>query len=93
MHFGSKITLLKFMFFEVTKAYEIIDKILSKVALPKFSQYLRYLTNKIVILLVFGDEVHQEMNVNIVKNLTKKCIYYWKMIHLARGEMFDSLYG
>ncbi|XP_049304099.1 uncharacterized protein LOC125776378 [Bactrocera dorsalis] len=59
-------------FLKAMKAYEIIDKNISKAALQKFCQHLWYLTDEVSVLSLFDDDIDQETKVKIVANLTKE---------------------
>jgi hypothetical protein len=48
------------------KKYEVIDKLISKAALTKFSQHLWYLCDEIA---VFDDEVDDQVKMKMVSNL------------------------
>jgi hypothetical protein len=53
-------------FLKTLKKYEIIDKLISKAALTKFSQHLWYLCDEIA---VFDDEVDDQVKMKMVSNL------------------------
>ena len=59
-------------FLKAMKAYEIVDKTISKAAIQKFCQHLWYLADEVSILSLFDDDINQESNVKIVANLAKE---------------------
>lgn len=59
-------------FLKSMKAYETVDKSISKAALQKFCQHLWYLTDEVSILSLFDDDVDQETKEKMVANLAKE---------------------
>ncbi|XP_060809908.1 uncharacterized protein LOC132904007 [Amyelois transitella] len=61
-------------FLKAMRAYENIDKNISKAVLKKFTQHLWYLIEEVSMLSLFDDEVSQESKENIISNLSKDSI-------------------
>ncbi|CAH1101701.1 unnamed protein product [Psylliodes chrysocephalus] len=74
--------------------YETVDKLISKAALRKFSQYLWYLSKEIAILSLFDDEVDEETKENIVLNIQRESLYdFGKRYIPSKEDVSDYLYG
>ncbi|GBP39615.1 hypothetical protein EVAR_26698_1 [Eumeta japonica] len=72
------------------KAYETVDKTISKAALQKFCQHLWYLVDEVAVLSVFDDDVDQETKIKIVKNLSKENPPVYSKHYIPSNE---DLYG
>lgn len=59
-------------FLKAMKAYETIDKSISKAALEKFCQHLWYLSDEVSVLSLFDDDVDEEIKGKMVANLEKE---------------------
>lgn len=94
MHFGSKGTLPGFVLLRSMKAYEKIDKNISKAALQKFTQHLWYLTYEVSVLSLFDDDVDQETKVKMVANLTRENLSTHSKRYIpTKEELCGPLYG
>lgn len=81
-------------FLKEMKAYEIIDKSISKAALQKFCQHLWYLIDEVSVLSLFDDDVNQETKLKIVTNLAKENpLVHIKRYIPSKVELCGSLYG
>ncbi|CAG9793804.1 unnamed protein product [Diatraea saccharalis] len=81
-------------FLKSMKAYESIDKSISKAALQKFCQHLWYLTDEASVLSLFDDEVDQETKVKMVANLAKENpSAHIKRYIASKEELCGPLYG
>lgn len=81
-------------FLKSMKAYEKIDKSISKAALQKISQHLWYLTDEVSVLSLFDDDVDQETKVKMVENLTKENLStHGKRYIPSKEELCGPLYG
>lgn len=81
-------------FLKALKAYETIDKSISKAALQKFCLHLWYLTDEISVLSLFDDDVDQETKVKMVANLTKENpSAHSKRYIPSKEELCGTLYG
>lgn len=81
-------------FLKSMKAYETIDKIISKAALQKFCHHLWYLIDEVSVLSLFDDDVNQETKLKMVTNLTKdNPLVYNKRYIPSKKELCGSLYG
>lgn len=82
-------------FLKSMKAYEKIDKTISKAALQKFCQHLWYLTDEVSILSLFDDDVDQETKVKMVTNLDKENLSAHDKRYIASkeelsGQLFEK---
>ncbi|XP_046408817.1 uncharacterized protein LOC124173330 [Ischnura elegans] len=75
------------------KAYEKIDKSISKAALKKKIQHLWYLTDEIFVLSLFDDDLDQETKGKMVENLTKENLStHGKRYIPSKDELCGPLY-
>ncbi|XP_046409261.1 uncharacterized protein LOC124174209 [Ischnura elegans] len=80
-------------FLKSMKAYEKIDKSISKAALQKIIQHLWYLTDEISVLSLFDDDVDQETKGKMVENLTKENLStHGKRYIPSKEELCGPLY-
>lgn len=76
------------------KAYETIDKSISKAALQKFCQHLWYLTDEVSVMSLLGDDVDQETKVKMVANLAKENpSAHSKRYIVSKEELSGPLFG
>ncbi|GBN79913.1 hypothetical protein AVEN_64594-1 [Araneus ventricosus] len=76
------------------KAYEKVNESISKAALYKFSQYLWYFTDEIVVLALFDDDVDEETKLKMVANLHRKIFSTHEKRYIpSKEELCSSLYG
>lgn len=76
------------------KAYEKINKSISKAALQKLSQHLWYLTDEVSVLSLFDDDVDRENEVKMVANLTKANLSTRGKRYIpSKEELCGPLYG
>lgn len=81
-------------FLKAMKAYETIDKSISKAALQKFCQHLWYLTDEVSILSLFDDDVAQETKEKMIANLAKENPTAHNKRYIAsREELCGPLFG
>lgn len=81
-------------FLKAIKDYERVDKLISKAALSKFCQHMWYLSEEIVVLSLFDNEVDEHTKVNIVANLQRESLYdSGKRYVPSKEEISVSLYG
>lgn len=81
-------------FLKAMKAYETIDKIISKAALQKFCQHLWYLIDEVSVLSLFDDDVDLKTKVKMVTNLAKENpSAHSKRYIPSKEELCGSLYG
>ena len=80
-------------FLKTLKDYETVDKLISEAALSKFSQHLWYLTEEIVVLSIFDDEVDEQTKRNIVANLQRESFCNFEKRYVpSKEEMSVSIY-
>lgn len=81
-------------FLRTLKQYERIDKTISNAALKKFSQHLWYLSEEIVILSLFDDEVDIKTKIDMVANLNIDSSNKFNKRYVPTEEdLRSSLYG
>lgn len=81
-------------FLKAMKAYETIDKSISKAALQKFCQHLWYLTDEVSILSLFDDDVGLDTKVKMIANLAKENpTAHNKRYMASKEELCGPLFG
>ncbi|GBM77584.1 hypothetical protein AVEN_186850-1 [Araneus ventricosus] len=81
-------------FLKSLKAYEKVNGSISKAALQKFSQHLRYFTHEIAVLALFADDVDEETKLKMVANLHREIFsIHVKRYMPSKEELCGSLYG
>ncbi|XP_055916769.1 uncharacterized protein LOC129949371 [Eupeodes corollae] len=80
-------------FLKAMKDYEQVDQSISKAALKKFSQHLWYLTDEVVMLSLFDDEMVLETKTKMVANLTREQVSTHEKRYIpSKEELAGSLY-
>lgn len=81
-------------FLKAMKAYETIDKSISRAALQKFCQHLWYLTDEVSILSLFDDAVDLDTKVKMIANLAKENPTAHNKRYIAsKEELTGPLFG
>lgn len=81
-------------FLKSLKEYETVDKLISKAALSKFSNHLWYLSEEIVLLSLFDDEVDEPTKANMITNLQRESLSNSGKRYIpSKEDMSHHLYG